>query len=336
MNGSEVFLALLISSGLAAAGESAVPMTGPGSVATLKFATLAPDGSTWMRHLREMDRSVREKSGGRLAFKFYPGGVSGDEKDVVSKMRIGQLQAGGFTGLGLGEMAPEERVLETPFLTQDESAAMRVADGLKPEIAAYMKKKGFVLLAWAHPGFAYFMTREPVKDLAGLKKLKIWAWEGDPIAAALFDALGIAPIPLSLPDVLTSLQTGLIHGAYATPLAAIALQWHTQVRYFLQMPVAFVSGALVVTAAAYDKLPADLQKLLVDECEAAAVKLAAATRKENIEAIAAIGQSGVQIVAPPPDTRKPFEAAAMEARKKLSGTLFPAELLEKAISLAGR
>ena len=233
-------------------------------------------------------------------------------------------------------MAPEERVLETPFLTQEEGQAMRVADGLKSEIAAYMRKRGFVLLAWAHPGFAYFMTREPVKDLAALRKLKIWAWEGDPIAAALFEALGVAPIPLALPDVLTSLQTGLIHGAYATPLATIALQWHTQVKYFLQMPVAFVSGALVVTAAAYDKLPADLQKLLAEESEAAAVKLSAATRKENIEAIAALGASGVQVVQPPPDARKPFEAASLEARKKLSGTLFPAALLEKAIALAGR
>ena len=65
----------------------------------IKFATLAPDGSTWMNVIRELNKEIQEKSNNRLKFKIYPGGVSGDEKDVIRKIRIGQLHSGGFSGV---------------------------------------------------------------------------------------------------------------------------------------------------------------------------------------------------------------------------------------------
>jgi len=54
----------------------------------------------------------------------------------------------------------------------------------------------------------------------------MWEWEGDPVADALFKTVGINPIPLSITDALTSLQTGLVTGAYSSPLAIVSLQWY--------------------------------------------------------------------------------------------------------------
>ena len=81
----------------------------------VKFATLAPEGTIWMKEMRALAREVKDATGGEVRFKFYPGGVSGDEKDVIRKMRIGQLHGAGFTGVGLGEILPEVRGFDIPF-----------------------------------------------------------------------------------------------------------------------------------------------------------------------------------------------------------------------------
>ena len=83
---------------------------------TIKFATLAPEGSTWLKVMRDFDKAVRGDSGGRLGFKLYPGGVAGDEKDVIRKIRLGQYNGGGFTGIGIGEIAKKIRILDAPLL----------------------------------------------------------------------------------------------------------------------------------------------------------------------------------------------------------------------------
>jgi len=82
----------------------------------IKFATLAPEGTTWMKVMNDWNKEIQEKTGGKLKFRLYAGGVAGDEKDVVRKIRLGQLHAGGFTGVGFGEIAPEVRILDAPFL----------------------------------------------------------------------------------------------------------------------------------------------------------------------------------------------------------------------------
>ena len=82
----------------------------------IKFATLAPEGSSWMKSMRKLSDKINKATDGNVVFRFYPGGVSGDEKDVIRKIRIGQLHGAGFTGVGLGQILPEVRVLDLPFL----------------------------------------------------------------------------------------------------------------------------------------------------------------------------------------------------------------------------
>ena len=82
----------------------------------LKFATLAPQGSTWMKAFDAWGKELAAKSQGRFTVKFYPGGISGDEPDMLRKIRFGQLQGAALSGHGVGEIFPPARILETPFL----------------------------------------------------------------------------------------------------------------------------------------------------------------------------------------------------------------------------
>ena len=235
----------------------------------IKFATLAPEGSTWMNVMRDFARGVKQKTGGQVRFRIYAGGVQGDEKDVVRKMRIGQIHSAGFTGVGLGEILPETRVLELPFLFFREEESDFVHKRVGPRLSAAFEGKGFVLLGWAEVGLVRLFSKRAIRTQDDLTHAKVWAWEGDPLVKAYFQALRITPITLSITEVLTSLQTGLIDTVYASPLAAIALQWFTRVEYMTALPISNGTGAVLISKKTFDRLSPKQQTVLKEEAKRA-------------------------------------------------------------------
>jgi TRAP-type C4-dicarboxylate transport system substrate-binding protein len=262
----------------------------------LKFATLAPAGTTWMNLLQAWAEEVREASEGRLVFKIYPGGVQGDEPDVLRKIRFGQLHGGAFTGYGIGHIYSPTRVLELPFLFNNIAEIDLVRERLMPEITQGYRDNGYELVGWMEVGFVYFFSQEPIRSLDDLRKRRIWHWQGDPMGAAFFQASRLAPIPLSIIDVYTSLSTGLIDTVYTPPLGAIALQWFTKTSYITDVPMANGIGSLVVSRRFFQNLPQDLQKLLKRTGMETGKKLIAATRKDNVEALEILKERGLQII----------------------------------------
>lgn len=296
----------------------------------IKFATIAPEGSTWTNVLRDIDKEIDEKSRGELRLKIYSGGVQGDEKDVIRKMRIGQLHSAGFTGVGLGEILPEVRIFDLPFFFKEYGEIDFVKNKLNERFAKAFEERGYVLLGWTEVGFVYFLSNVQINSLSNLRLTKMWMWEGDPLAKALFDSINLSPIPLSIVDVMTSLQTGLIDSVYASPLAAIALQWFTRVRYMLEMPMADAISAILITKKYYDTLPADLQKILKDTFAYHLPRLTQLTRKDNKESIEIMRDAGVKIITLNDEASiKEFEEASIKARESLVGNLFTSELLKE-------
>ncbi len=302
----------------------------PAQEHTIKFATLAPDGSTWMNVMKEFDAAVRKESGGRLGFRMYPSGVQGDEKDVLRKVKLGQLHAAGITGNGLTSIAPSARILDSPFLFRDQEEIDFAYASFGPEIEASMEEAGFVNLGWAEVGYVYIFTNNPVRKKDDLAKAKMWMWEGDPIAEASFSALGINPIPLSITDVLTSLQTNLIDGVYTSPLAAIALQWFTRVKYMFDLPLANAAGAVVISKKKYLELPEDLRSILSRNGRTFMRKLTELSRADNAGALATLGKNGITLTEPPTEAdRRAYGEIGRAARRMLVGKLFSQDLLDR-------
>ena len=296
----------------------------------IKFATVAPEGTTWMNVMREYDAAVRKESGGRLGFKFYSGGVDGDEKDVIRKIRIGQLQGGGFTGVGMGEIAPEERILDTPFLFRDTAEIDYIYDKFTPEFSKAFEQGGFVFLGWAEVGFVYVFTQKPIYSVDDMKDVKAWMWEGDPIAEASFKVLKLAPIPLSFIDVNSQLQTGMINCVYASPYAIIPLQWYTKMKYMLDVPLANSSGAALVSKKFFDSLPQDLQQILLKDGQIYLSKLTQLSRGDNQRALKTLESKGIKITHPrSASDLSYYYQTGEEARQMLVGKLYSADLLHQ-------
>jgi TRAP-type C4-dicarboxylate transport system substrate-binding protein len=307
------------------------PSWGAPPTHVIKFATVAPEGSAWMKSMRRLDGALREKSGGKLGFAFYAGGVAGDELDVLKKIRIGQIHCAAFSGVGFGQILPMVRVLDLPFLFRN----LKEADVVHRELFGFFeeefKKKGFELLAWAEVGNVHLFSRQPIRGLNDLPGLKVWTWQGDPIAKETFGALGVRPIPLAITDVTTALNTGMIDTVYAPPLGALALQWHTATKYMTSWPLVHATGAILLSLEAYRRLPPDLSALLAAEVKATTAALTEALRQQNAEAIRLIGETGISVLSPS-DAAQALQSSEEVHRKvarALAGEIYPEGLLKR-------
>lgn len=296
---------------------------------TIKFATLAPEGSTWINIMREYDAAVRKESGGRLGFKIYPGGVAGDEKDVIRKIRLGQFQSAGVTGTGIGEVAKSVRILDSPFLFKNTAEVDHILNQFDVEFRKEFESNGFVLLGWAEVGSVYVISKTPAAKINDLKNVKMWEWEGDPVADALFKTVGINPIPLSITDALTSLQTGLVTGAYSSPLAIVSLQWYAATKYLMDYPITNSSGAVLISKKEFDKIPADLQQILLRNGAIYLRKLTEQSRRDNLKSLEILKQNKMIFVKPDANEVKTYDAIGEKTRRALVGRLFSEDLLNR-------
>ncbi|MDY0190475.1 MAG: TRAP transporter substrate-binding protein DctP [Desulfuromonas sp.] len=263
---------------------------------TLKIATVAPEGSAWMQQMRAGAIKIKESTAGRVQLKFYAGGVMGNEKSVLRKIRMGQLQGGAFTGGGLGAIAPDAVLYGLPLLTNSEQEINYVRQQMDATLTACLDKGGFVSFGFASGGFANLMSQEPISCIEELKGKKVWVPEGDRISYAVMQALGLAPVTLPLTDVLTGLQTGLVEVVATSPLGALAFQWHTQVKYITPMPLVYIYGALVVDKRSFNKISAQDQAVM----QAVMSNIYKIFNRQNVldneEALQALVHQGLQIV----------------------------------------
>jgi TRAP-type transport system periplasmic protein len=300
----------------------------------IKFATLAPEGTPWMNTMEEMNREVQEKSGGQVAFRFYAGGVAGDERDVLRKIRINQLHGGAFSGFGLGEVLPEIRVLELPMLFRDGQEADHVATALFEHFVAAFTQKNFVLLALNDAGSVYVFSKDAIRTKADMVRSKIWTWQGDPLPQAIFKAYGVVPVPLSLPNVLPSLQSGLIDACYGTPLTVLALQWFTKVKYRTSLAITNVMGAMVLSDALWQQLSVEQQTLVREAVRKYNAKTVTNMRQYETKALTLLQTTaGIETVTVAEEEVARLQQISEQVRQEMVGKLYPQESLDRVLAL---
>jgi TRAP-type C4-dicarboxylate transport system substrate-binding protein len=268
---------------------------------TLKIATLAPDGTSWMKAMRSVAQEIEEKTEGRVKLRFYPGGVMGNDNSVLRKIRVGQLHGGALTGGGLASLDPDTQLYSAPFIFHSYEEADYVRKQLDPLLQKNLEKAGFISFGFSEGGFAYLMSNEPLRRVEELRAQKVWSPEGDEVSHTAFQALGVAPIPLPLTDVLTGLQTGLINTVGTSPVGAIALQWHTRIQYLTDMPLLYLYGTLLIQERAFNRLSPQDQITVRNVMQKAFQQINAQSRQDNEGALKALQSQGIQFVSPSPE-----------------------------------
>ena len=269
----------------------------PSLAAEIKIASIAPDGSEWMREMRAGGERVRDLTEGRVVLKFYPGGVMGNDAQVLRKIRIGQLQGGAFTAGGLGERYPALNLYGIPLLFNSLEEVDYVRARIDPKLAAGLADAGFISVGFSEGGFANLMANEPIRSVDDLRRKKIWVPDGDQISYLAMEALGLSPVFLPATDVLTGLQTGLLDVVAASPVAALVLQWHTKVKHRTELPVTYSMGVFAIEARAMQALGAEDQRVVRDVMGDVMLGIDRTSREDNRRAAEVLTNAGVHPVA---------------------------------------
>ena len=265
-------------------------------VVTIKLGTLAPEGSSWHGLLKEMGQRWSDASGGKVKLKIYAGGVAGNEGDMIRKMRIGQLNAGAFTVVGLADIEPAPQAISIPGLIADQAEWNYVFTKVSPTWEKRFMDKGFVPITWGDTGWVHLFLRKEIKSVAELRGLKVFAWAGDPNAVKAWEAANFRPTVISITDLLPSLSTGMIEGFGATPVYAFTTRAYEQAKYMTELPWGHIPGATIVSKETWDKIPADLQPKLKAIAQEIGAKMNTEMDKMTDDSMAQMKKNGLKVI----------------------------------------
>ena len=263
---------------------------------TIKIATLSPEGTFWMKHMRVGAKEIKEKTQGRVKFKFYPGGVMGNDDNVLRKIRIGQLQGGAITIGSLSQSVPDTTVYGLPYLFSSLDDAAEIRKTTDPMLSKVIEENGFVNFGFAQGGFTYLMSKKPIRSLDDLRQRKSWIPEKSDVGLSVFRYVGVSPVSLSLSDVLTGLQTGLIDTVVTSPIGALALQWHTHIQYVTDQPLNYLAAMLIIDKKSFYKLSETDQEIVREVMEKVYKRIDEQNKVDNIAARQALINQGVKFI----------------------------------------
>jgi TRAP-type C4-dicarboxylate transport system substrate-binding protein len=295
----------------------------------IKMGTLAPDGSPWHQALQSMGERWRKISAGQVKLVIYPGGVLGDEPDMVNKMRIGQIQAAGLSGAGLSGIEPGVMALQIPMMFDSYEELDYVRERVAPRLEKMVEARGYVVLNWGDVGWVHFFTTRPATRLGDMRKMKLLTLAGDNDTLELWKANGFRAVPLAATDILTGLQTGLVEAVPNTPLFALLDQSFGIARNMIDVKWAPLIGATVITRRMWDSLPAAQRSDMMKAAREAGVSLRDGIRKMGDEAIVTMQKRRLQVIHADAAALAEWRREAEGVYPKLRGGQVPAELFDE-------
>jgi TRAP-type C4-dicarboxylate transport system substrate-binding protein len=296
----------------------------------VRLATLAPKGTSFHQILLEMGDRWKQAPGGGVALTIYTDGTMGGEADMVRRMRVGQLQAGMLTAIGLSEIDNSVSALQKmPMMFRSLDEVDHVREQLRPMLEKRLLDKGFVMLFWGDAGWVRFFTKRAAVRPDDFRKLKLFTWSGDNNAVDLMKAIGYHPVPLEFTDTLTSLQTGLIDAVPTTPFYALAGQFFGPAPHMVEVNWAPLVGGTVITKKAWDTIPAATRAELMKAATAAGEAVKRRSRAENDEAVEAMKKRGLTVHPVPPEVEAEWRKLGEEVQTRIRGKIVPADLFDE-------
>ena len=295
----------------------------------IKMATIAPEGSSWHRVLLDMGEEWKKVSGGKVALRIYPGGVVGDEEAMLRKMRVGQLQAAAISGLGLTFLDRSFYALHVPMMFASEEEFDYARSKLSPKLEKILEEKGFIVLNWGDAGWIRFFAKDPFTHPSEMKAMKLSLGAGDAMLTQLYKEAGFRPVPISIVDMLPSLQTGLVEAFNSVPLAALAFQWFALAPNMADLNWSFLSGATVIDKRAWMKIPEELRPKIMKVSRDASKRLRREIRTLNENAVKAMVENGLKVNHISPSVEAEWRKIVEDVYPQIRGKIVPADVFDE-------
>jgi|TARA_B110000263_G_scaffold175877_1_gene153754 TRAP-type C4-dicarboxylate transport system substrate-binding protein len=299
----------------------------------VKMATLAPEGTEWHGMLIEMGQEWKKATDGLVHLRIYPGGVIGDERDMVRKMRIGQIHSAGITTEGLTEIVPEFAAFYIPLAFKNEEDIQLVLDNLYGELDKKLEEKGFKLLYLADLGWAYWFSNSKVTSPLDLKDKKIFTWAGDFKWAEIYKKAGFNPVPLASTDILSGLQTGLIDAMSTMPLYALAQQSFGITNHMLDLKWGTLLAGIIIDMKTWNRIPNKYHDDLISIANDIRERQKETNKNAEAQAIAAMKEYGLIIHSPTEEETKLWQKEVDKMEPYLRGNVIPADVYDRVIRL---
>ena len=304
-----------------------VPSTRAEEAVTLRIASLAPAGSSWMKVLNAWKATLETETQGRLKLRFYPGGSQGDERDFVRKMRVGQLDGGVVTMSGMSLLVRPMVILVLPNFLDTYEELDRVRLKMSKEFEKMFEDEGFMMVAWGDAGKTRLFSKKKIERPSDIKSMRPWLWKDDLIFIEFYDVIGASAVRLGVPEVYPGLQTNMIDVVTSSALTAVALQWYTRVKYMTGHNSSIIAGGMVMRKEKIDGLPPDLKEAFLRTSERVETLLNQSIRRDDQKAYDVVIKKGIVAT----DTSKykaEWDAAAKQVRDRMTGRAFSKSLLQ--------
>jgi TRAP-type C4-dicarboxylate transport system substrate-binding protein len=316
----------------AAALLLSTPLLGQAPI-ELKLATFAPANTTWHRALLEMDASIRKTTGDRVRLRVFANGTQGPEATVVTLMRVGQLNAALLMPGGLAQIDPSINVFSMPFFIKDDAELKYMLETIGPEVARRFDAKGFHLLNWGSAGWVQVFSKQQIRTLDDVKRAKLFTSQGDDAMVRWYTSHGFHPQALSEKEIVAQLRlpTGMIDAVPSPPYGAVALQFHTATPFMLNLSVAPLVGATVVSKTIWNRLSEADRAAVGAAAAAMQTRVMAEVPKNDAESIAAMQKRGLTVTTLDAAARAQFDQAAAQLVPSMKGTIVPADMYDMAV-----
>ena len=292
----------------------------------IRLGTLAPKGSAWIRSIERVRHRVRKDG---IVLKIYPGGILGDEGEMVRAMRGNELHAAILTNIGLGLIDRSTIALQTPMMFRSYAELDYVRKHIGPKIAKALEAQGFVVLDWGDAGWVHFFSKTKAVSPNEFKKLKFFVWAGDPESEAAWRAAGFNPVPTSSKDVPVGLQTGRLEAFATPPLYALANQWFGLAPHMVALKWSPLNGATIISKKVWDKIDPEVQVRFKAIIEEETSKSRLEIRSLGDQSLEQMQKAGLNIHRPDQKIADAWKKTAESAYTEIRGKVVPEEYFDE-------
>lgn len=308
----------------------------PQKKSIIKLGTLAPSGTEWHGLLMKMGQQWELETGGEVKLRIYPNGVLGDERDMIRKIRIGQIHAAAITAEGITEITPDAAVFFLPKFYDSWEEVNFIRNQIADYLNQKINKSGFKVLFWADVGWVHWFSKEPIINVSDLRGKKIFSWAGDYKTDQIWTQAGFYVVPLAMSDVLSGLQTGLIDAIALNPIFALSTQIFGIANNMLDMKWGMLTGALVIDLQTWEGIDVKNQIIMQKIANEISESYRQLNHKISDDSIKAMMDFGLKVHKPDSLTLAEWDYYLQDIYPAMRGFYVPEDIFDMVIELKTR